>query len=73
MYRIMDVKTRKDNYETTYAFKTNTVDGVLCPVEFSTEMQLDAYVEDLLNNKGYAKDDFIIVEVKDFSVAANIV
>ena len=41
-------------------------------LQFSTELELDNYVEDLLNNKGYAKSDFIIVTVKDYDVSTDI-
>lgn len=73
MYRIMLLKNKRENYESLYAYKTQTVDGVIAPIEFSTDEELDVYVEDMLNNKGYAKSDFIIVDVKDYKVSADIV
>ena len=72
MFRIMEVKEKGVDYTTTYVFKTHNVDGVILPIEFDSLSSLDEYVEDLLNNKGYAKSDFIIVEVKDYTVSADI-
>ena len=72
MYRIMEVKEKGIDYTSTYVFKTHNVDGSILPIEFETLTELDEYVEDLLNNKGYAKSDFIIVEVTDYNVYADI-
>ena len=72
MFRIMEIKEKGIDYTSTYVFKTHNVDGVILPIEFETLAELDSYVEDLLNNKGYAKSDFIIVEVKDYNVFADI-
>lgn len=72
MYRIMMLKEAKDDYKSLYAFKTTTIDGEIKPLEFSTDLDLDTYVEDLLNNKGFAKSDFIIVEVKDYDIETDI-
>lgn len=72
MFNIMTVKEQGKDYTSTYAFKTHNVDGVVKPIEFDTLEELDTYVEDLLNNKGYAKSDFIIVEVKDYNISSNI-
>lgn len=72
MFKIMEVKEKGIDYTTTYVFKTHNVDGVILPIEFDSLSSLDEYVEDLLNNKGYAKSDFIIVEVKDYTVSADI-
>ena len=72
MFRIMEVKEKGIDYTSTYVFKTHNVDGTILPIEFATLVELDEYVEDLLNNKGYAKSDFIIVEVKDYNIFADI-
>lgn len=71
-YRIMLAVSKKDNYETLYQYKTTEVDGEIKPKEFSTEQELDAYVENLLNKEGYSKSDFIIVSVVDYNVEADI-
>ena len=71
-YRIMEVKSVKENYGSLYAFKTQTIDKEVQPIEFKSKVALDEYVEDLLNNKGYAKSDFIIVSVEDYTVSADI-
>ena len=72
MFRIMNVKEQGKDYSSSYVFKTHNVDGVIKPIEFSTLEELDVYVEDLLNNKGYAKSDFIIVEVKDYTISSDL-
>lgn len=72
MFRIMNVKEQGKDYTSTYQFKTHNVDGVIKPIEFETLEELDVYVEDLLNNKGYAKSDFIIVEVKDYTISSDL-
>lgn len=72
MYRIMMTKEYKENYGSLYAYKTQVVDNVIKPIEFETDAELDAYVEDLLNNKGFAKSDFVIVVVKDYTITTDI-
>ncbi len=73
MYRILDLADKRDNYASLYKYmtKTNEVNQVV-PVEFATDAELDTFVEDLLNNKGYAKSDFMIITVKDYGVSADI-
>lgn len=70
MYRIMMSQTKKSNYASLYQFMTTTVDGVTSPLEIATKDELDKKVEKMLNEDGYAKDDFIIVEVIDYTVDA---
>ena len=65
MYRIMVVKSKKDNYE----YLTTTVDNQVSPREFVDETALDAYVEEMLNN-GYSKADFIIVQPVEYTIDA---
>lgn len=72
MFNIMLKKEDGIDYTSTYVFKTHNVDGTNLPIEFETLEELDRYVEDLLNNKGFAKSDFIIVEVKDYNIVADI-
>ena len=71
-YRIMFVAQEKPNYETVYKFDTTEIDGEIKYREFSTEQELDTYVESLLNEGGYAKKDFIVVSVKDYNVESDI-
>ena len=68
MYRIMLMKSKKDNYASLYQFMTTTTEGVNKPLELEDNAALDAKVEDMLNNGGYAKSDFIIVQVVDYDV-----
>lgn len=70
MYRIMVVKTKKDGYESLYQFLTTTVDGVTSPLELKNSDELDRQVEKMLNEDGYAKADFIVVKVVDYSIDA---
>jgi len=74
MYRILDLADKRDNYASLYKYmiKTNEANQVL-PVEFATDTELDTFVDDLLNNKGYAKSDFMIITIKDYGVSADIV
>ena len=69
-YRIMVVKSEKENYASLYQYLTTTVDGVISPVEYATKEALDAKVEEMLNSGGYSKADFIIVNVIDYTVEA---
>lgn len=69
MYRIMLIKSKKDNDQSLFQFLTTTVDGVTSALEIETKEALDARVESMLNN-GYAKSDFIIVRVIDYALAA---
>lgn len=75
MYRIMLVKSRRDNYASLYQWLTTTtdVDGVptVSPAEFETEEALDEKVEAMLNDEGYAKTDFIVVRCIDYKIEAS--
>ena len=74
MYRIMLVKSKRDNYASLYQWLTHEVteDDVTTvePVEFETEQALDEFVETMLNDEGYAKSDFIIVKLIDYTIDA---
>lgn len=73
MYRIMLVKSSRDNYRSLYSWLTeDRVDGngitKLLPVEYETEEEVDEKIEDMLNNDGYAKSDFIVVKYIDYTI-----
>ena len=73
MYRIMIVKSHRDNYKSLYSWMTESrtsSNGEIkqLPVEFETEEEIDAKVEDMLNNGGYAKSDFIVVKYIDYTI-----
>lgn len=75
MYRIMLVKSKRDNYASLYQWlteetETNENTTEVKPVEFSTEEALDAKVEEMLNNDGYSKSDFIVVKYIDYTISA---
>jgi hypothetical protein len=78
MYRIMIVKSKRDNSASLYQWLTEelsvgegdktTVESR--PIEFSTEEELDAKVESMLNDEGYSKSDFIVVKYIDYTINA---
>lgn len=70
MYRIMTVQAKRSNYASLYQYMTTTVDGVTSPLEISTKAELDTKIQKMLNEDGYAKEDFIIVQVIDYTVDA---
>lgn len=71
MYRILIVKSKKKDYASLYQYLT-TVDSEenIVPVEFSTIEELDLYVENMLNEEGYSKDDFEIVKHITYTIEA---
>ena len=74
MYRIMLVKSKRDNYASIYQWLTEEVtvdeETEIKPVEYETEQELDQKVESMLNDEGYAKSDFIIVKFVDYTIDA---
>ena len=74
MYRIMLVKSKRDNYASLYQWLTEAVtvdeETEIRPVEYETEQELDQKVESMLNDEGYAKSDFIIVKFVDYTIDA---
>lgn len=70
MYRIMIAQAKKANYGSLYQYMTTTVDGATSPLELATKAALDTKVQEMLNEGGYAKDDFIIVQAIDYTVDA---
>ena len=74
MYRIMELKKYKDNYGSLYSFMTtNSPIGKAELIEIETDSELDEFVENLLNEKGYSKNDFIIVSVTDYEIDAKFI
>ena len=70
MYRIMIAQSKRKNYETLYQYLTTNVDGVISPLELKSKEELDTRIEKMLNEDGYAKDDFIVVQVVDYTIDA---
>lgn len=70
MYRIMIAQAKRDNYETLYKYLTTNVDGAIAPLEINSKEELDKRIEQMLNEDGYAKSDFIIVKVVDYTIDA---
>lgn len=69
-YRFLINKSKKPNYGSLYQYLTTTVDREILPVEVEGAEALDAQVEKMLNEQGYAKDDFLIVKVVDYTIDA---
>ena len=75
MYRILTVASKKDNCESLYQYLTTTQakqDGSVevVPLDISDKEELDAKVESMLNDEGYAKADFIVVQYIDYTIDA---
>lgn len=70
MYRIMVAQSKRKNFETLYQYLTTSVDGVIFPLELNSKDELDAKIEKMLNDDGYAKDDFIVVKIVDYTIDA---
>lgn len=69
-YRIMLVKTKRDNYRSLYKFMTvEDEDGNVSPLEIETKEELDAKIEEMLNGD-FAKSDFLVVNVIDYTIDA---
>ena len=70
MYRIMIAQSKRKNFESLYQYLTTNIDGVISPLELKSKEELDARIEKMLNENGYAKDDFIVVQVIDYTIDA---
>ncbi len=75
MYRIMIVKVKRGvdsiyQFLTTVKQDSETGADIIAPVEIETAADLDTFVEKMLNEDGYAKSDFIIVKVVDYTIDA---
>lgn len=77
MYRIMIVKSKRDNYASLYQYLTTAVtdeetgEEQTVIAEFADEAALDKQVEKMLNEDGFAKADFIIVKHIDYQIDAS--
>lgn len=67
-YRIMFLLSKKENLNDLYKFDTTEIDGEVFYREFSTLEEADAYIETLLNQQGYSKEDILLVREKEFNV-----
>lgn len=66
----MIAQSKRKNYETLYQYLTTNIDGVISPLELKSKEELDVRIEKMLNEDGYAKDDFIVVQVVDYTIDA---
>lgn len=72
MYRILLVVKEGKNYDSLYKYLTVTnTKGEVVPYEAATIEELDTQVESMLNSD-YRKKDFIIVQVTDYEVVADL-
>ena len=77
MYRIMIVKSKRDNYASLYQYLTTAVtdeetgEEQTVIAEFADEAALDKQLEKMLNEDGFAKADFIIVKHIDYQIDAS--
>ena len=67
-YRVMFLLSKKENLNDLYKFATTEIDGVVSYREFATLEEADAYIETLLNQHGYSKEDILLVREKEFDV-----
>jgi len=66
----MLVKTKRDNYRSLYQLMTVEDDeGNVSPLEIETKEELDAKIEEMLNGD-FAKSDFLVVNVIDYTIDA---
>lgn len=71
MYRILIARSKRDNYASLYQYMVEqTEQGETRPVEIETKQELDVVVEDMLNNQGYSKSDFMVVQYIDYTIDA---
>lgn len=67
-YRVMFLLSKKENLNDLYKFATTEIDGKVFYREFTTLEEADAYIETLLNQQGYSKEDILLVREKEFEV-----
>lgn len=69
MYCIMVAKAVRDNFETLYQFMTTTNDNDETVIlEIETKEELDKKIESMLNDDGYAKSDFVVAKIIDYTI-----
>lgn len=72
MYRILLVVKEGKNYDSLYKYLTVTnINGDVVPYEATTIEELDTQVESMLNGE-YKKKDFIIVQVTEYGIEADL-
>lgn len=69
-YRFLINRSKKRDYASLWQYLTTVIDGVVYPVEVEGLKALDVQVEKMLNELGYAKDEFLIVNVVDYTIDA---
>lgn len=69
-YRFLINKIKKPDFGSVYQYLLTTVDDVIVPVEVEGKDALDEQVEKMLNEQGYAKDDFLVVVPIDYTIDA---
>jgi len=69
-YRIMVVAARKEENKSLYKYLLDKNKEIY---EATSIDEIDAKVEEMLNNEGYSKNDFIVINEVEFNVLASIV
>ena len=72
-YRLMFLLSKRKNLEDLYRYDTTDINGQKSYREFETLEEADSYVENLLNNHGYSKEDILVVSEREFDVSVNII
>lgn len=71
-YRLMFLLSKRENLGDLYKFDTTEIDDKIVYREFETLEEADSYVETLLNQQGYSKEDIIVVREKEFDIGVKI-
>lgn len=71
-YRLMFLLSKRDNLNSLYKFDIANIDGEKTYREFDTAEEVDSYVENLLNNERYSRDEIVVVQVKEYDISTNI-
>lgn len=71
-YRLMFLLSKRENLGDLYKFDTTEIDDKIVYREFETLEEADGYVETLLNQQGYSKEDIIVVREKEFDIGVKI-
>ena len=67
-YRLMFLLSKRENLEDLYKYDTTDINGETYYREFETLEEADSYVEVLLNQQGYSKEDILLVREREFDV-----
>ena len=73
MYKILLVRDKRKNYADLYQYMTIVdSEGNTVPYSTNTIEELAEKVTHMLNNEGYGKSDFLVVQSIDYNVILDI-